>query len=241
MSKSLIGSIILNAFLIVLFIYLGLGPWELLKKMFTPTGQICWKYVIVNLLIISALILYAIINISFSIQSVRSAETTREAKTRNKQVERPYIDIKGEKIKFSKWTEKEKIDDPEITKSCDKIILYFSIRNCSAIPASNVDISAQSYIIDEKNVANLTQKDMKHSYEHNLHLVTASVAGMQPFILALSKKAVNYFKEGIIKVKLIVKITYNGVNDRNKYWSEKAMIYSPIFENFAHEIYSKGI
>lgn len=44
-------------------------------------------------------------------------------------IERPYIDIKPDNMEFSKWTYKEKIEDPEITERADKILLYFLVEN----------------------------------------------------------------------------------------------------------------
>lgn len=108
------------------------------------------------------------------------------------------------------------------------------------IPAY-VDISARSYIVNGEIVEKFTPKDIKTSSEHNLYLVVKGDSGRQHFVLALDKKAVDYFKKGIIKVKSVVKVIYNGQGDSNKYGTEEAYVYSPIFENDAQEIYSKGI
>lgn len=94
--------------------------------------------------------------------------------------------------------------------------------------------------MQEKNVGKFNPANIKNSYEHNFHLITEENLGRQPFVLALDKMAVKYFNDGTIKVKLIVNVKYNGLNDSKTYWSESAFIYSPTFENHAKEIYSKG-
>ena len=93
--------------------------------------------------------------------------------------------------------------------------------------------------MQEKYIDKFNPSDIKNSYGHNLHLVTEETPGRQPFILALDKKVVKYFNDGTIKVKLIVNVKYNGLNDGKEYWSESAFIYSPTFEK-QKEIYSKG-
>lgn len=157
----------------------------------------------------------------------------------NKSISRPLIYIKPNKIEYSNWTEREKLDDPEVTSKCEKIILYFSIHNNSKSPASNVDIKVTSSILQEKYVDKFNPSDIKNSYGHNLHLIVEGTPGRQPFILALDKKAVKYFNDGTIKVKLIVNVKYNNLNDGKEYRSESAFIYSPTFEK-QKEIYSKG-
>ncbi len=154
--------------------------------------------------------------------------------------DRPYISIKPDTIVFENWTEKEKKDDPEVTNKCEKIHLYFIISNSSEVPAANVDISAISYIIEEKDLGGFHPGKVKLNYQHNLHLIEKNEPGRQPFLLALDKNAVKYFKDGTIKVKLIVKIKYGELKSNNKYWTEEAFIYSPTFRNQAEEIYSKG-
>ncbi len=152
---------------------------------------------------------------------------------------RPLLYIKPNKIEYSSWSEKEKLDDPEVTSRCEKIILYFAIHNNSKSAASNVDIKVTSSILQEKYIDKFNPSDIKNSYGHNLHFITEETPGRQPFILGLDKKFVKYFDDGTIKVKLIVNIKYKGLNDGKEYWSESAFIYSPTFEK-QKEIYSKG-
>ncbi len=154
-------------------------------------------------------------------------------------ISRPLLYIKPNKIEYSNWSEREKLDDPEITSKCEKIILYFGIHNSSETAASNVDINVISAILQEKYIDKFNPLDIKNSYGHNLHLVTKETPGRQPFILGLDKKWVKYFNDGTIKVKLIINVKYKGLNDDKKYWSESAFIYSPTFEK-QKEIYSKG-
>ena len=154
-------------------------------------------------------------------------------------ISRPLVYIKPNKIEYSNWSEKEKLDNPEITSRCEKIILYFVIHNNSKSPASNVDIKVTSSILQEKYVDKFDPSDIKNSYVHNIHLITEETPGRQPFILALDKKVIKYFNDGTIKAKLIVNVKYNGLNDDREYWSESAFIYSPTFEK-QKEIYSKG-
>ncbi len=135
----------------------------------------------------------------------------------NKDTPRPIVYIEPDKIEYSNWSEKEKLDDPAITSRCEKIILYFWIRNNTTFAANNVDIKAISSILQEKSVGKFSPSDFKNSYEHNLHLVTGENPGRQPFVLALDKKAVIYFNDGTVKVKLIVNINYSGLNDSKKY------------------------
>ena len=155
-------------------------------------------------------------------------------------ISRPLVYIEPDKIEYSNWSEGEKLDDPEITSRCEKIILHFWIHNNSKSPASNVDIKATSFILQEKNVGKFSPQSIKSSDEHSLHLITEENPGRPPFVLALDKKAVKYFNDGTIKVKLVVKIKYRGLNDSKEYWNESAFIYSPAFEKYAKEIYSRG-
>ena len=154
-------------------------------------------------------------------------------------ISRPLLYIKPNKIEYSNWSEREKLDDPEVTSKCEKIILYFGIHNNSKSPASNVDIKVTSSILQERYIDKFNPSDIKNSYGRNIHLITEETPGRQPFILGLDKKFVKYFNDGTIKVKLIVNVKYNGLNDGKEYWSESAFIYSPTFEK-QKEIYSKG-
>jgi hypothetical protein len=155
-------------------------------------------------------------------------------------VSRPLVYIEPDKIEYSDWSEKEKLDNPLISSRCEKIILYFRIRNSGKLMANNVNVKAASFILQEKSVGEFSPADFNNLSEHNLHLVSGGNSGRQPFVLALDKKAVKYFNDGTVKVKLIVNVEYNGLNDSKNYWNESAFIYSPIFENHAEEIYSKG-
>jgi hypothetical protein len=153
---------------------------------------------------------------------------------------RPYISIKPGSIVYGSWTKKEKKDDPIVTQRCDKIMLYFAVNNTGDVPAANVSINAISEIIDEKGVGKFSPAEFKTSYTHNLHLIAKDHPGRQPFILAIDKKAIDYFKSGIIKVKLSIKIEYSDLKNRNVYWFEGSYIYSPAFNNSAKEISTKG-
>jgi len=153
---------------------------------------------------------------------------------------RPYLTIRPDSIEYTIWTEIEKKEDPEITNKCEKILLYFMIHNSSEVPATNVDISAVSYIIEEKDLGGFHPANMRFNYQHNIHLIEKNEPGRQPFLLALDKNAVKYFKDGTIKVKLIIKAKYGELKGNNKYWIEEGFIYSPTFRNQAKEIYSKG-
>lgn len=153
---------------------------------------------------------------------------------------RPLLYIKPNKIEYSNWSEREKLDDPVVTSKCDKIILYFTIHNNSKLPSSNVDIRVTSSILQETYIDKLNPLDIKNSYGHNLHLIAEETSIRQPFILGLDKKTVKYFNDGTIKVKLIISVKYNVLNGNKEYWSESAFIYSPTFEK-QKEIYSKGI
>lgn len=159
----------------------------------------------------------------------------------NNKKERPYIDIRPGTIAFSEWTEEEKSADPKITEECDKILLYFFIYNISNTPAY-VDVSAKGVPKKEKQFSNklVPTADWDTPYEHNTHLVIKGDAGRQPFTLALDKRAVDDFKEGVIKAVVSIKVKYNGINDSRQYYQEEKYIYSPLFEGQAKEIYSKG-
>ncbi|MDP3041823.1 MAG: hypothetical protein Q8N62_03710 [Candidatus Omnitrophota bacterium] len=152
---------------------------------------------------------------------------------------RPVLYIKPNKIEYSNWSEKEKLDDPVVTSQCEKIILYFTIHNNSKLPASNVDIKVTSSILQETYIDKFNPSDIKNSYGHNLHFIAEETPRRQPFILGLDKKFVKYFNDGTIKVKLIINVKYNVLNDNKEYWSESAFIYSPTFEK-QKETYSKG-
>lgn len=190
-------------------------------------------------------IFWLIVTLVFTgIATVSGYITTEEwNKWRKSKIEsttsRPLIYISPNKIEYSSWTDREKLDDPEITSKCDKIILYFGIHNSSKSPASNVDIKVTSSILQEKYIDKFNPSDIKNSYGHNIHLITENNPGRQPFILGLDKKWVKYFNDGTIKVKLIVNVKYNSLDDSKEYWSESAFIYSPTFEK-QKEIYSKG-
>jgi hypothetical protein len=119
-------------------------------------------------------------------------------------------------------------------------MLYFAVNNTGDVPAANVSINAISEIIDEKGVGKFSPAEFKTSYTHNLHLIAKDHPGRQPFILAIDKKAIDYFKSGIIKVKLSIKIEYSDLKNRNVYWFEGSYIYSPAFNNSAKEISTKG-
>ena len=162
-------------------------------------------------------------------------------KSRESTLARPHISIETDVIEYSDWTQQEKLDDPEATKSCDKIKLYFKVQNKSDHPAANIDINAISEIIQEQIVGKLTEGTLKTSYTHNVHLIAANTFGRQPFILALDKKATEYFKKGTIKVKLNVTINYTDINNTKSFSFEGAFIYSPVFKNHAEEVYSKEI
>jgi hypothetical protein len=156
------------------------------------------------------------------------------------QIIRPHIFIKPDNIEYSNWTEQERKDDPKITELCNKIILYFLVNNASDQPAANIDISATSQIIDKKGIGKFTPGNWKTSYTHSLHLITKENPGRQPFTLALDKKATNLFKNGDIKVQLVIKVIYTNLINDKSYWTEASYIYSPVFEKNAEEIYSKG-
>lgn len=168
------------------------------------------------------------------------SEKGKRAASKVDQIERPYLDIEPDEIEYAEWSEKEKSEDPYITSRCDQVILYFRIHNISELPASNVDIKATSFIITEKDIGKFSPRHTNNSYEHNLHLITKEDFGRQPFILGLDKKATKYFKDGTIKVKIVVNVTYSDLNNKIKYWNEEAFLYSPTFSKFAKEIYSKG-
>lgn len=186
--------------------------------------------------------LFSVLAILCTYGSFHFSKQVEKAKEETLKITRPYIDIKPDKIEYSHWTMQEKNADPKITERCDKIYLYFSVVNTTNIPAS-VDISAIAYpIIEDKIKGNIKpSEDWKAIYEHNTHLLAKDDPGRQPFTLALDKKAVDYFKKGIIKAKLVVKVKYNSLGDTNDYWTEEAYMYSPIFKNGAKEIYSRGI
>ena len=153
---------------------------------------------------------------------------------------RPFLNIHPDTIEYARWSKIERRDDPKVTNECDKIHLYFIISNSSEVPASNVDISAIAYIIEEKDLGGFHPENAKFNFKHNFHLIQKNGPGRQPFLLALDKNAVKFFKDGTIKVKLIVKVKYGELKSNNKYWTEEAFIYSPTFRNQAKEIYSKG-
>ena len=186
--------------------------------------------------------LFSVLVILCTYGSFHFGKLVEKAKEETIKITRPYIDIRPDKIEYSNWTKQEKNADPKITERCDKIYLYFSVVNITDTPTS-VDISAIAYpIIEDRIKGNIKpSKDWKTNYEHNNHLLTKDDPGRQPFTLALDKKAVPYFKKGIIKAKLVVKVTYNSLGDTNIYWTEEAYMYSPIFKNGTKEIYSKGI
>lgn len=192
------------------------------------------------------LIFWLIMTLVFTGMATVSGYRAREEwdKWRKSKIEsttsRPLLYIKPNKIEYSNWSEREKLDDPVVTSKCDKIILYFTIHNNSNMPASNVEVKVSSSILQDKNVGEFNPTDIKNSYGHNIHLVTEKTPGRQPFILGLDKKFIKYFNDGIIKVKLIINIKYNILNGNKEYWSESAFIYSPTLEK-QKEIYSKGI
>ena len=190
-------------------------------------------------------IIWLIVSLFFTGLTIVSGYRTKEEwdKWRKSKIEsansRPLIYISPNKIEYSSWTDREKLDDPGVTSKCEKIILYFGIHNNSKSPAKDVDIKVTSSILQEKYVDKFTPSDIKNSYGHNIHLITENNPGRQPFILGLDKKWVRYFNDGTIKVKLIINVKYRGLNDNKEYWSESAFIYSPTFEK-QKEIYSKS-
>jgi len=64
MSRNLMISSIIYAILSVAVIYIGFGPERWVKNMVSPSGEISWKYVVLNIIIIDILIVYGICNYS---------------------------------------------------------------------------------------------------------------------------------------------------------------------------------
>ena len=69
MSRSSIITIVVNAALVAIFIYLGLGPQKLWKRVIEASGEISWTWLILNILILNLLILLAVTSISKDLRS----------------------------------------------------------------------------------------------------------------------------------------------------------------------------
>jgi len=162
----------------------------------------------------------------------------------NVKTERPFLSIESDTISFEEWTEKDIMEDPEITSRCDKVLLFFNITNTKDIPAKVTEINAMSRIIQEKKVGNFTPSKRKMTFYGNgedHHQITSDNPGRQPYNLSLDKKVVEYFKNGVIKVQLDIEIVYESILGGDKYWTKGSYMYSPVYEDYSKEISSSGI
>jgi len=152
---------------------------------------------------------------------------------------RPYLDLEADKIEFHEWSQEEKKANPTWPDLYQKIVLWFYIHNVAEVPASNVSITATSDMLVHKDVGRFTPGPRGGTFSDR-HVITKATPGRQPFTVALDKKAVSFFKDGFIEIKLDVRVDYTGYNGEGEYWIRRVYVYSPTLPNEAREMLSAG-
>jgi hypothetical protein len=191
--------------------------------------------------VVIALVLFVVVLfIARHYLSAYLAEKGRSLATRKKSSKaRPYLDLEADKIEFQEWNEEEKKINPTWPDRYDKIVLWFYIHNAAEMPASNVSVTAASELLVHKEIGRFTPGPQGGTFS-NRHVITRATPGRQPFTVALDKKALSYFKQGIIEIKLDVRVQYSGLDGEGEYWTRRVYVYSPTLPNEARETFSEG-